>query len=623
MSMNATSPSVLTCTHLHSLPGPAILDAAKHALGNEKMEVEKSYANDIVYSSDGALYAVGGIVSLQHQQELFIVRTDLDMNVSWSIYMPVGSEDELYGVAVDEHVGNFSHDMAPGGCSSGRAIYVVGRMSGNHMWSGHASFGHSDAFVAKFRPSRSKLTPASPLWYAYLGGPLADGALAVASKGEAVYVVGYGAEMSSGPASNETVKWGSRRLSSHGSSNSSSAGNATFANGSSTAAGAVAFSFIARYDAHNSGATILPESHGLGEQTPLWTTKILSALVTGVAVADDGAVYVAGQTNVKHLTDDAGNALSQEENKFTTDCFLAKYSPQGNATWLVFIASTVGSAPAFLSEKKPVAVASDGSIFVVGDTEGNIAGQRISGKRDTFVARFRPDGALLSVRLVGTSLEEKSHGVVATAVNTANESSGAGDGSGVFVLAEHGAGAHTGSFSVTKLSNLGDLEATEHIRSDPGEYEYWNTLTTSTGYGSNGDVHAVHGTGFMLRNIGGKQKTLASLGTKPAPKFAEPCSSSLILPDGSAATVPRCYSVSSGRRYASWSPHSTSGGWYVMPNGGIAPDVATPAPVHSNASANTTPGVANVTSSSANDSSNGTVTGRRLVVIPEDDELYQ
>ena len=33
---------------------------------------------------------------------------------------------------------------------------------------------------------------------------------------------------------------------------------------------------------------------------------------------------------------------------------------------------TVGSAPAFISEKKPVAVASDGSIFVVGDTEATL-----------------------------------------------------------------------------------------------------------------------------------------------------------------------------------------------------------------------------------------------------------
>jgi hypothetical protein len=45
---------------------------------------------------------------------------------------------------------------------------------------------------------------------------------------------------------------------------------------------------------------------------------------------------------------------------------------------------------------------SDGSIYIVGDTEGNLDGQAYTSDHDAFISKFKPDGSKAWIRLLGS-----------------------------------------------------------------------------------------------------------------------------------------------------------------------------------------------------------------------------
>jgi hypothetical protein len=63
---------------------------------------------------------------------------------------------------------------------------------------------------------------------------------------------------------------------------------------------------------------------------------------------------------------------------------------------------------------RALATAADGSIYLAGETEGNLGGQSGAGMRDIFLSKMNPDGSALWTKLAGTRLvDEVSHLAVA------------------------------------------------------------------------------------------------------------------------------------------------------------------------------------------------------------------
>lgn len=130
-----------------------------------------------------------------------------------------------------------------------------------------------------------------------------------------------------------------------------------------------------------------------------WSTK--SIATTGfdeaTAVAVDGvacAVYVAGRTSGALVPKQASAGLS--------DGFLARYGTAGTRTWLV----QFGTAES--EEVTGVAVAPDGSVYVVGSTKGTFASSPTInfGGDDVFIVKYDPGGVEQWTRQVGGVADE-------------------------------------------------------------------------------------------------------------------------------------------------------------------------------------------------------------------------
>jgi hypothetical protein len=109
-------------------------------------------------------------------------------------------------------------------------------------------------------------------------------------------------------------------------------------------------------------------------------------LAHAVTTANDGDVFITGQTD---------GGLHGNINAGSSDAFLSRYSRTGD-----LISSTLlGSSGKDIGYA--ITRSADGSIYVAGSTNGNLAGQLNRGGSDGFVSRYNSDGQLTWVRLVG------------------------------------------------------------------------------------------------------------------------------------------------------------------------------------------------------------------------------
>ena len=107
---------------------------------------------------------------------------------------------------------------------------------------------------------------------------------------------------------------------------------------------------------------------------------------TGVA-ADAKWIYVVGNTT---------GALTAQKNAGKRDVFVRKYDPEGNEVWTRQFGS-----PKY--DDATAAALDATGIYVVGNTEGNLLGQKSAGQVDMFVVHFDPNGNLSWVRQIGSS----------------------------------------------------------------------------------------------------------------------------------------------------------------------------------------------------------------------------
>lgn len=130
-----------------------------------------------------------------------------------------------------------------------------------------------------------------------------------------------------------------------------------------------------------------------------------SGAVTGIAVDAAGNIYVAGVTNAT-INADPSDPYTDG------DAFVAKYSSSGDELWF----ETLGTAATDTARR--LAIDSAGNVYVVGLTEGALAGNALVGDKDAFVAKYSTDGEQQWVNQFGTtSLDEAQSVAIDSAGN--------------------------------------------------------------------------------------------------------------------------------------------------------------------------------------------------------------
>ncbi len=335
-------------------------------------------AKAVAVDTDGASYVVGETFGTLPGQtpagtlDAFIRKHDPSGTEEWTRQFGAWDRDIAWAVAV-----------APGG-----GAYVVGQTEGTLP--GQRSAGGLDAFVRSYDPSGSEL------WTRQFGGGGADVAAGVAvDDAGSVYVAGTTSSALAGDAKSFDAfvrrydaagneGW-TRQFGTAGGDNARDVTvdetNRLFVAGSTEGAlpgqvsGRGFDAFVASFD---------PDG-----QT-LWIRQFGSTGDDfGVAVAADGTgnVFIAGS---------AGETLSGRTSAGGRTAFLRQYDPTGVALWTdQFDAGAADDA-------WDVAVAREGTAYLVGATGRVLPGQRAAGRIDAFVRQYGPGGSEVWTRQYGT-----------------------------------------------------------------------------------------------------------------------------------------------------------------------------------------------------------------------------
>lgn len=122
----------------------------------------------------------------------------------------------------------------------------------------------------------------------------------------------------------------------------------------------------------------------------LWT-KLLGSTKNDEAKAitlgeKDGKIYITGNTE--------GN-INGQKNIGSKDAFVIKLNSKGEEIWTTLIGSKKED------EAYSITIHKDDSIYVAGLTEGTLNGQNNSGEEDAFVTKINSKGKKLWTKLIG------------------------------------------------------------------------------------------------------------------------------------------------------------------------------------------------------------------------------
>lgn len=251
---------------------------------------------------------------------------------SWTRQFGTTTDDRAYDVGIDT-AGN---------------IYVLGATFG--AFPNQTNQGSYDVFLRKYDPTGTEV------WTRQFGTPETDAinGVAVDSHGNTV-VVGYTAGSFSGqPSSDYHV-------------------------------------FVRSYDSAG---------------TERWTHQFDTPereRGAGVAVDPKGNSYVVGSV---------WGAFPGQTNSGLNDAFLRKYDTNGVEVWTRQFGTTSGD------EATGVALASQGTIYVVGYTSGTFLGQTSSGNNDAFIRAYDPAGTEVWTRQFGTTSDDEPRNVTVDSQGT-------------------------------------------------------------------------------------------------------------------------------------------------------------------------------------------------------------
>ncbi|HEY9641991.1 MAG TPA: SBBP repeat-containing protein [Coleofasciculaceae cyanobacterium] len=144
--------------------------------------------------------------------------------------------------------------------------------------------------------------------------------------------------------------------------------------------------FVAKYNANG---------------TKLWDQTIATPAqeyARSIAVDALGNVYITGNTD---------GTIPGQTSAGGIDGFVAKYSTTGTQLW----AKQFGTSG--LDDSQGVAVSDTGYVFLTGGTTGGIFGNTNAGGSDAWLAAFNSDGKLAGSTQIGTNQDDTAYGIAA------------------------------------------------------------------------------------------------------------------------------------------------------------------------------------------------------------------
>jgi len=193
----------------------------------------------------------------------------------------------------------------------------------------------------------------------------------------------------------------------------------------------------------------------------------------GISIATDGSIYITGYKDGNDKTDSG-----------YPNAFIIKYRSDGSKEWTKWLGGDFGSTRSFA-----VSTSVDGSIYITGETFGNLDSQTNSGGYDTFIAKFSSNGSKLWTKLIGGKSNDH-----ATAVSTSSDGSVYISG---YTSSSFDGQTNSGSTDafITKLSSGGSKLWTKLIGGEGNESSFG--VNTS----NDGSIYIV---GYKDGNIAGK-----------------------------------------------------------------------------------------------------------------------
>ena len=288
-------------------------------------------ARSVSTASDGSIYIVGDTEIILDGQtysgnRAFLNKFNSDGSKAWTKLIGGGFGDSARSVST----------------ASDGSIYIVGGIS--NSIEGQAYSGGHDAYITKFNSDGSKA------WTKLFGGSNYDHAnsISIANDGS-IYITGWTTGSIDGQRNN----------------------------GSSDA-------FITKFNSDGS---------------KVWT-KLLGGVsadnANSVSTASDGSIYIVGST--ESILD--GQSISGE-----TDAFITKFNSDGSKEWTKLFGGSSSDGA------NSVSTANDGSIYITGFTTGSFDGQAHSGGNDAFIVKFNSDGSKAWTKLFGGNKSDYSRSV--------------------------------------------------------------------------------------------------------------------------------------------------------------------------------------------------------------------
>jgi hypothetical protein len=176
----------------------------------------------------------------------------------------------------------------------------------------------------------------------------------------------------------------------------------------------------------------------------------------GTVRNDYGRAVATGPDGSIYLAGETEGNLNGQSGAGMRDIFLSKMNPDGTAAW------TKLAGTRLVDEATDLAVASDGMVYVAAMSQASLNGSGNSGSYDAYLLKYDEDGTLLWTSRLGTSSIDRGYGVATDATSGAiyfvGQSQGRLDGQ-----------RNGGSFDgfISKL--------------DPGGSKLWTRLVGTTG----------------------------------------------------------------------------------------------------------------------------------------------
>jgi len=271
------------------------------------------------------------------------------------------------------------------------SVYIAGTTEGN--LDGKQNHGSFDGFVIKYDVSGAKE------WTRLIGTGANEGIYSiVAAEDGSLYLAGFtGADaLVTKYSGNGTEAW--RRNLGSSSRWDAAWSSAISSSGEIYIAGNTEGSFDGQTNSgKNDGFLTKYDENGNKAWTRFISTPYEDHYTGKIATVSDGSIYLGGSTR--------GN-LDGQSNSGGSDAYIAKFNNDGSRQWTRLIGTQSDDGGSII---KPL---SDGSLIVMGNTRGNLDGQINHGGDDIFICKFQSDGTRLWTKLIGTSGDDHSVGLL-------------------------------------------------------------------------------------------------------------------------------------------------------------------------------------------------------------------